>query len=96
VEGRLRRPESAGVAKNAAQVSGLAKAFPGGISGREQRPVRIFDRSAGQCQAAERSRMVPRQLTTARAEFSIFIISVILHWRYADSHDKILRLSGAA
>jgi hypothetical protein len=37
---RLCRPESPGVAKNAAQVSGLAKPFPGGISGHEKRPVR--------------------------------------------------------
>ena len=33
--------ESAGVAKNAAQVSGLAKLFPAGISGRERRTVRM-------------------------------------------------------
>jgi hypothetical protein len=37
----LCRLESAGVAKNAAPVSGLAKLFPGGIRAREQRPVRM-------------------------------------------------------
>jgi hypothetical protein len=37
----LCRPKSAGVAKNAAAVSGLAKLFPGGIPASEQRPVRM-------------------------------------------------------
>jgi hypothetical protein len=40
-ERRLCRPETAGVAKNAASISGLAKLFPGRIPACRQRQVRM-------------------------------------------------------